>query len=93
MPTFRPSLVAVLLLWGSSVVFSQTPLRSMPGPQGGSIIYGTVDGANTPPAAMGFILKRLHNKYGERPVVGRVLKFAEPTPTPSSSPSHPTSPP
>ena len=74
MPSFRPSLVAVLLLCGSSLVFSQTPLRNMPGPQGGTIIYGTVDGANTPAAAMGFILKQLHHKYGERPVVGRVFR-------------------
>ena len=55
-------------------MFSQSPLRNMPGPQGGTIIYGSVDGANTAPAAMGAILKQLHSKYGERPVVGRVFK-------------------
>jgi hypothetical protein len=55
-------------------MFSQTSLRTMAGPQGGTIIFGTVDGANTPPAAMGGILKQLHQKYGERPVVGRVFK-------------------
>ena len=74
MPSFHRSLVAVLLLCGSSLAFSQTLLRNMPGPQGGTIIYGTVDGANTPAAAMGFILKQLHHKYGERPVVGRVFR-------------------
>jgi hypothetical protein len=70
----RSSLVAVLLTCTSSLLFSQTSLRNMPGPQGGTIIYGTVDGANTPPAAMGSILKQLHTQYGERPVVGRVFK-------------------
>ncbi len=53
---------------------AQTPLRNMPGPQGGNIIYGTVDGANTPPAAMGSILRHLHQQYGDRPQVGRVFK-------------------
>jgi hypothetical protein len=46
----------------------------MPGPQGGNIVYGTVDGANTPPAAMGNILKHLHQQYGDRPQVGRVFR-------------------
>ena len=68
------SLVAVLLACASSLLFSQTPLRNMAGPQGGIIVYGTVDGASTPPAAMGGILKQLHRQYGERPVVGRVFK-------------------
>jgi hypothetical protein len=74
MPSSRTSLLAILLTCASSLALSQTPLRNMPGPQGGTIIFGTVEGANTPPAAMGFILKQLHNKYGERPVVGRVFK-------------------
>jgi len=46
----------------------------MTGPQGGNIVYGTVDGANTPPAAMGSILKNLHAQYGDRPQVGRVFR-------------------
>jgi hypothetical protein len=66
--------IAVLLICISSLMFSQTPLRTMAGPQGGTIIYGTVDGANTPAAAMGGILKQLHHQYGDRPVVGRVFK-------------------
>ncbi len=74
MPLSRHSVVAVLLACVSSLALPQSPLRNMPGPQGGSIIYGTVDGANTPPAAMGAILKKLHSKYGERPVVGRVFR-------------------
>lgn len=68
------SLVAIFLACASSLVFSQTPLRNMAGPLGGIIVYGTVDGASTPPAAMGGILKQLHRQYGERPVVGRVFK-------------------
>jgi hypothetical protein len=62
------------LLSLTQLTLAQTPLRSLDGPQGGSIIYGTVDGADTPPAAMGSVLKRLHDKYGDRPQVGRVFR-------------------
>jgi hypothetical protein len=72
MRTSPLSLLAIVLT--SLALPAQTPLRNMPGPQGGQIIYGTVDGANTPPAAMGFILRQLHQKYGERPQVGRVFR-------------------
>ncbi|WP_263379852.1 hypothetical protein [Granulicella paludicola] len=68
-------LAAFLLTFAAlTASFAQTPLRNMPGPQGGTIVYGTVDGANTPPAAMGVILKSLHQRYGERPQVGRVFR-------------------
>ncbi len=67
-------LFALVLTFASSIASAQTPLRNIPGPQGGNIIFGTVDGANTPPAAMGSILKHLHSQYGNRPEVGRVFK-------------------
>jgi hypothetical protein len=53
---------------------AQSPLRSIPGPNGGTIVYGTVDGATTPAAAMGSVLKNLHRQYGDRPLVGRVFR-------------------
>jgi hypothetical protein len=46
----------------------------MRGPQGGVILYGTVDGARTPAEAMGSVLKNLHKQYGDRPDVGRVFQ-------------------
>ena len=73
----RGSRFALFLLLSVAVTtlgFSQTPLRTLSGPQGGMIVYGTVDGANTAPAAMGSILKQMHAKYGDRPQVGRVFK-------------------
>ena len=80
MPSFRRTLTAALLLcaaalllFASALASAQT-LRTLSGPQGGTIIFGPVNGAATPPAAMGTILKMLHSKYGERPVVGRVFK-------------------
>jgi hypothetical protein len=70
----RLSFVATFLFLVLRPALAQTPLRNMPGPQGGMIVYGTVDGANTPPAAMGSILQHLHQQYNDRPVVGRVFK-------------------
>ena len=65
-----------VLMFGCAVLpaLGQTPLRTLAGPQGGTIVFGSVDGANTPPAAMGSILKQLHSKYGNRPEVGRVFR-------------------
>jgi hypothetical protein len=73
----RLSLVALVCVLLSTLTIhtrAQTPLRNMAGPQGGTIVYGTVDGANTPPAAMGSVLRQLHKQYGDRPVVGRVFR-------------------
>ena len=74
-PRLSISVLFYVLLWTLTFhAFAQSPLRQIPGPKGGSIVYGTVDGANTPPAAMGSILKHLHEHYGDRPKVGRVFK-------------------
>ena len=74
MPLLRRSLAALLFHSVSLLALSQSSLRSMPGPEGGSILFGAVNGADSAPAAMGTVLKQLHTKYGERPVVGRVFK-------------------
>jgi hypothetical protein len=52
-----------------------TPLQSITAPQGGKIVYGTVDGATTQAAAMSFILRNVHNNCGEKPQVGQVFQF------------------
>ena len=62
MSSSRHSIVAVLLACVSSLALPQTPLRNIPGPRGGTILYGAVNGANTSPMAMGAILKQLHSK-------------------------------
>jgi len=54
---------------------AQTPLKTINNPGGGQIVYGTVDGQSTEPAAMGAILRSLHNQYGDRPEVGRVFRY------------------
>jgi hypothetical protein len=53
---------------------AQTQLKTVNGPKGGQIVYGPVDGADSPAAAMGTILRSLHSQYGDRPQVGRVFK-------------------
>jgi hypothetical protein len=70
--------VASLLLLSLVVAAAssaQTPLKTINNPGGGQIVYGTVDGQSTEPAAMGAILRSLHNQYGDRPEVGRVFRY------------------
>ena len=53
---------------------AQTPLTTVQGAQGGTIVYGLVDGATTPGAAMAKILHIVQNNYGDKPQVGRVYR-------------------
>jgi len=53
---------------------ARAQLKRVDGPKGGQILYGPVDAANSPAAAMGSILRSLHTQYGDRPQVGRVFK-------------------
>jgi hypothetical protein len=52
-----------------------TPLTTLTAPQGGKIVYGTVDGATTQAAAMSSVLRNVHNNCGEKPLVGKVFQF------------------
>jgi hypothetical protein len=65
--------VAVVALWMSGTA-ARAQLTRKDGPKGGQILYGTVDGANSPAEAMGSILRSLHNQYGDRPQVGKVFR-------------------
>ena len=51
------------------------PITHLDSPQGGMIMYGTVDGAATQPAAMSKILRIVHDNCGDKPQIGRVFKF------------------
>ena len=67
-------------LWLFLIVISahnacaQTPLKASNNPQGGNIVYGVVGGATTQAAAMGKVLRVVHNNCGEKPQVGKVFK-------------------
>ena len=58
----------------SSAPRAQTPLTTLQGTQGGMIVYGLVDGATTPAAAMARILRNVQNSCGDKPQVGRVFR-------------------
>jgi hypothetical protein len=52
-----------------------TPLNSINAPQGGRIVYGPLNGATSQSAALGRMLRSLHNNCGEKPEIGRVFQF------------------
>jgi hypothetical protein len=54
---------------------AQTPTTSIQGAQGGDIVYGSVSGVTTQPAAIAKLLRFVHSDCGERPQIGRVFRF------------------
>ena len=49
-------------------------LKTVSNPQGGTVMYGKVDGQiNEKAGAMGAVLKSIHTQYGDRPQVGRLF--------------------
>jgi len=57
-----------------SVPPAPSALTTLQGKQGGTIVYGLVDGATAPAMAMARILRNVQNSYGEKPQVGRVFR-------------------
>jgi len=58
----------------SSAPHAAPTLTTLNGSQGGMIVYGVVDGATSQPAALGSVLRNVHNGCGEKPQVGRVFR-------------------
>jgi len=58
-----------------SQVQAQTPITSIQAAQGGDIVYGSVSGVTTQPAAIAKLLKFVHSDCGEKPQIGRPFKF------------------
>jgi hypothetical protein len=44
-------------------------------PQGGKIVYGKVEGADSQSAAMMTILRSLHQSFGDKPQIGKVFRM------------------
>jgi hypothetical protein len=61
-------------LVGGSSAHAQATLTTLNGTQGGTIVYGVVDGATTRAAALGGVLRTVHNSCGEKPQVGSVFR-------------------
>jgi len=59
----------------AALACGQTPLTTIDMPQGGRIVYGKVEGADTQGAAMTHILRIMHQNCGERPQIGNVFRM------------------
>jgi hypothetical protein len=51
--------------------------KTINNPEGGTIVYGQVDGQTTEAGAMRAVLQSLQNQYGDRPEVGRVFRVRD----------------
>ncbi len=67
------TLAAVVAL---SAAQAQDATTLLAGPRGGEISYGPVPGATSAGAAMGATLRKLHDRFGARPTLGRVVQAA-----------------
>jgi hypothetical protein len=53
---------------------SPSPLKSIDAPNGGKIVYGLVNGADSQAAAMAKVLRSVQNSCGEMPQIGKVFR-------------------
>lgn len=67
-------LSAFLLVTCPSAPRAATGLTTVNGSQGGMIIYGLVDGATSPAAAMAKVLNNVKSGCGDKPQVGKVFR-------------------
>ncbi|HXN46696.1 MAG TPA: hypothetical protein VN893_08640, partial [Bryobacteraceae bacterium] len=65
--------VSGLLLTAGAM--GQGPLRTIDMPEGGRIVYGTVQGAESQGAAMVAVLRMMHQNCGERPQIGQAFRM------------------
>ena len=71
--TLRLLVVALLAGLWAAAASAHGGLTRLSGPKGGEIVYGPVTGVSAAPAAMGTVLRMLHQRFGARPEVGRVV--------------------
>lgn len=70
-----PFIPWLLLVVGcASTPHAQSALKTINNPQGGTIVYGVVDGVTTQAAALGSVLRTVHTSCGEKPQVGKVFR-------------------
>lgn len=66
--------LAVSATLASSPASAQGALARLSGPKGGEVVFGPVTGVSAVPEAMGAVLRMLHQRFGARPAVGRVVE-------------------
>jgi hypothetical protein len=76
-----PGLVAAALLLGPLLCASAPPpataapaLTTIDVPGGGQVVYGAIDGQQTPQSAMALMLRSVHGHFGDRPQVSKVFQ-------------------
>jgi hypothetical protein len=62
--------IALLLAFIPQAGAAEDGLKRLDFPDGGLIVYGSVQGQSTQRGAMAYLLRTLHNRYGEKPAVG-----------------------
>jgi hypothetical protein len=65
----------LMLVVCASTARAQAPLKAINAPQGGKIVYGKVDGANSQADALVSVLRSVHKSTGEKPLIGRAFRL------------------
>ncbi len=55
---------------------AQAPLTTVSAATGGKVVFGSMPGVTTQPAALAKMLSMVHNNCGEKPVIGRPFQFS-----------------
>jgi len=71
----RRAFLLSLLMTSLCLVSAQTPLTTIDMPQGGRIVYGKVQGADTQGTAMTHVLRIMHDNCKDKPQIGKVFKM------------------
>jgi hypothetical protein len=67
---------SLLMLWVCApMARAQASLKAIDAPQGGKIVYGKVDGANTQADALISVLHSVHKSSGEKPLIGHAFRL------------------
>ena len=71
---FSTYLVFAIVFIGFQTALGQARLQNIQSSQGGTIFYGSIDGASTKPAALVAMLRMVHKTCAERPQIVQVFK-------------------
>jgi hypothetical protein len=74
-PLASLGVLAALVFAPPSQAQQESPLTTIYMPQGGKIVYGKVEGADSQGAAMKSILRSLHENFGDKPKIGKVFRM------------------
>jgi hypothetical protein len=78
MPHLKTRLNATLALLVACVTFTsaeaQDGLKTIDNPGGGQLVYGSLAGQSSLPAAMGFMLRQVRAHFGDRPRIGKFFQ-------------------